>query len=390
MSTKNYENILGDLQSWEAAPNYWMIITMGHYRVFKQKEDNEEPNDPDHTQDLAEMHLSGVQPIITAIHATDLTLGLQQIPTGFHTLIKADNVEYQTSNISVNVDQAIIKWHEHTPLYVIFNLSALQGFHMDADAAEELLSEVLDVSHANSHICRAALIAIETYVLHSVGSIDTDDLWQEWAITSMLPLLLNQLADQAKRCLEGDEPCILDEVISLHYDALRYYNTWHACRGQLQGNLAVILETCFCRQGNDEDMDQAIALQTEVLVLFLIGHTDWFMSLNNLATQLSICFHHRGNDKDLDQAITYLREALALCPVGHIDRSTLSSNLAVQLSSHFEHRGNNKDLEQAITLDREVLALHPVGHTEQSMSLNNLAFQLSTRFEHRGNNKDLK
>ncbi|KAG2139099.1 uncharacterized protein EDB93DRAFT_1298964 [Suillus bovinus] len=34
-STKNYENILGDPQSRETAPNYWMMIATGHYRVFK-------------------------------------------------------------------------------------------------------------------------------------------------------------------------------------------------------------------------------------------------------------------------------------------------------------------------------------------------------------------
>ncbi|KIK32739.1 hypothetical protein CY34DRAFT_100856, partial [Suillus luteus UH-Slu-Lm8-n1] len=39
---------------------------------------------------------------------------------------------------------------------------AKRGFQRDVDAAEELLSEVLDVCHANSHIHRAALLAIET------------------------------------------------------------------------------------------------------------------------------------------------------------------------------------------------------------------------------------
>ncbi|KIK41217.1 hypothetical protein CY34DRAFT_806315 [Suillus luteus UH-Slu-Lm8-n1] len=37
---------------------------------------------------------------------------------------------------------------------------------MDVDAAEELLSKVLDVCHANSHIYGAALLAIKTSTLH--------------------------------------------------------------------------------------------------------------------------------------------------------------------------------------------------------------------------------
>ncbi|KAG2147833.1 CHAT domain-containing protein [Suillus bovinus] len=593
-----------------------------------QKQDNEEPNDPNHTQDPAEMHLSGVQPIITAIRATDLTLGLRWIPAGFHAVIKANGVEYQTSNISVNVDQAVIEWRERIPLphepcskvrvsvyasfelgpmlchgellrtfeisvgelldrsershcrypiifqpkqrevisactslfmrveqqlsdpneaaflclltnpaspdikalalrtdvghrllaryrrmqngrdleqsidhfelalhlcpmnhpyrpAVLFNLAtakfvscqaegryldlddpvslfegaldlrptdhpdrtvtqlylavtllsrfAKRGFQTDADAAKELLSEIVNVCHANSHIHRAAAIAMETCALHSARSINANDLEQEWHARSMLPLSPNQLTDQTQRCLERDEPRALDEVISLHYDALGYYNAGHDCRGRLLNNLALILHTRFERQGNDKDLDQAIALQTEVLALWPVGHTDRFMSLNNLATQLSSRFDHRGNGEDLDQTIALHREALALrpslhnlatqlssrfdhrgngedldeayrteqgsagfmpggagfVPVGHRNRSKSFNNLANQLSSRFRHRGNGEDLDQAIALQREAVALCPVGHTDRSSSLGNLANQLSSRFDHQGNGEDL-
>ncbi|KAG1722063.1 CHAT domain-containing protein [Suillus lakei] len=310
---------------------------------------------------------------------------------------------------------------------------AKRGFQTDADAAEELLNEVLDVCHANSHIHRAALLAIETSALHSARSIDANDPGQEWPAASMLPLSPNQLGDLVKWCMQRDDPGALDEVISLHYDALRYYNTMHACRGQLLGNLSIMLATRFKRRGNDEDLDQATALQREVLALHPVGHTDRSKSLNNLANHLSTHFSHRGNDEDLDQAIALLREALALHPVGHTDRSLSLNNLATHLSTRFSHRGNDEDLDQAIALDREALALRPVGHTgrssslitsrinshplshrgndedldqaialvrealallpvghtDRSLSLNNLANQLSTRFSHRGNDEDL-
>ncbi|KAG2150205.1 CHAT domain-containing protein [Suillus bovinus] len=550
-------------------------------RLRSQKEDNEEPNDPDHTQDLAETHLSGVQPIITAIRATDLALGLRRIPAGFHAVIKADDLEYQTSNISVNVDQAVVEWHERIPLprepcskvrvslyasfelgpmlchgellrtfeisvgelmdrseklhpiifqpkqqevvsactslfltveqqlsdqndaavlcppttpasrdldalalrtdaghrllaqyrraqdsrdleqsinhfehasdicpvdhpcrpAALFNLAsaklvscqaegryldldvpvslfegalelrptghpdrtvtqlhlavallsrfAKRGFQTDADAAKEFLGEVVNVCHANSHIHRAAAIAMETCALHSARGINANDVGQERPAPSRLPLSPNQLFDQARRCLERDEPSALDEVISLHYDALGYYNAGHVCRGQLLGNLAVMLQTRFERRGNDKDLDQGIALQTEMLALCPVGHTDRSASLNNLANKLSSRFHHRGNDEDLDQAIALNREALALRPVGHTDRSMSLSNLALQLSSRFHHRGNGEDLDEAIALNREALALRPVGHTDRSASLNNLANRLSSRFHHRGNGEDL-
>ncbi|KAG1796601.1 CHAT domain-containing protein [Suillus variegatus] len=236
---------------------------------------------------------------------------------------------------------------------------ARRGFETDADTAEELLSDVLDVCHADSHIYRAALTAIETSAAH--GS----------------------------RCLQKDEPRDLDEVISLHYDALVYYNTGHAYRGKLLCNLAVMLVTRFERRGNDKDLDQAIALQTEELALCPVGDPGRSTSLNNLANQLSFRFEHRGSDEDLDEAIALHREALALRPVGHTDRSRSLNNLANQLFSRFDHRGNREDLDQAIALHREALTLFPVGHPDRSGSLHNLATQLSSRFHHRGNDEDL-
>ncbi|KIK33417.1 hypothetical protein CY34DRAFT_813608 [Suillus luteus UH-Slu-Lm8-n1] len=243
---------------------------------------------------------------------------------------------------------------------------AKRGFQTDVDAAEELLNEVLNVSHANSHIHRAALLAIETSALHPAASIDAHDLGQELPAASMLPLSPNQLAHIAARCLRTDDPRALDAVISPHYDALGYYNAMHPCRGQLLNNLSMILSIRFQRRGNAEDLDQAIALEREALALRPVGHTDRSSSLNNLANQLSTRFDHRGNAEDLDQAITLHREALALRPVG-----------------------NAEDLDQAIALHREALALCPVGHTDRSSSLNNLANRLSTRFDHRGNAEDL-
>ncbi|KAG1772373.1 CHAT domain-containing protein [Suillus occidentalis] len=205
----------------------------------------------------------------------------------------------------------------------------------------------------------------------------------------MHPLLPSQLVNKAERCLQRDDPHALDEVISLHYDALGYYNTMHACRGQLLCNLSTMLITRFKRRGNAEDMDRAIGFGREALALCPVGHTDRSHSLNNLAIQLSTRFDHRGNAEDLDQAIALQREALSLCPIGHTDRPKSLNNLANQLSTRFDHRGNAEDLDQAIALHREALALCPVGHTDRPKSLENLANRLSTRFDHRGNAEDL-
>jgi CHAT domain-containing protein/tetratricopeptide (TPR) repeat protein len=271
----------------------------------------------------------------------------------------------------------------------ILSRFAKRRFQTDVDAAEELLSEVLDVCHTSSYTHRAALLVIQTSVLHPAGSILANDLGEERSAASMLPLSPNQLAHLAEWCSRRDDSRALDEVISLHYDALGHYNATHACRGQLLANLSIMLITRFERRGNAEDMDQAIALQREALALHPVGHTDQSKSLNNLANRLSIRFNHQSNVEDLDQAIVLQSEALGLHPVGHKDRSLSLNNLAAQLSTRFDHRGNTEDLDQAVILQREALALRPVGHTDRSSSLNNLANQLSTRFDHQGNGEDL-
>ncbi|KAG2125692.1 CHAT domain-containing protein [Suillus clintonianus] len=541
----------------------------------------EEASYPEHPQDPGEAHLSGVQQIVvTAIRATDLTLGLQRIPAGFHVVVKTHGIEFQTSNKPVHVDQAVVEWNEPillpcepsslvrvsvyasfelgpmlghgevlrtfemsmgelldrseklcprvfqpkqaelvspctsllvtverrcsddncgvlSPLTTVtsgnrkalilradtghhllaryrrrqnsvdldqsikhferasdlcpvddpcrpatlFNLAiakflscqvngtsldldipislfqealalrptghpdrpttqlylaisllsrfAKRGFQTDADVAGELMSEVLEVCHANSHIYRAALLAIDTFALHRVGGMDGHDIGHMQPAASMLPLSPNHLVDRAERCLQRDDPHDLDEVISLHYDALRYYDSMDDRRAQLLNNLANVLSTRFEHRGNDQDLCDAVMLLRDALALHPVGHPDRSKSLNNLAIVLSTHFEHRGNDQDLDDAVMLHRDALALHPVGHPDRSSSLNNLANVLSTRFEHRGNDQDLCDAVMLLRDALALHPVGHPDRSSLLNNLADGLFTRFKHQGNDQDL-
>ncbi|KAG0694586.1 CHAT domain-containing protein [Suillus ampliporus] len=267
---------------------------------------------------------------------------------------------------------------------------AKRGFQTDADAAEELLTEVLDVCLANSHVRRAALLAIETSSLHHPArSTDANALRAEEPIASTLPWSPDELGRRVNLCLQRDDPLALDEVISLHYNALEYYSGTHYCRGQLLDHLGIALHTRFERRGNNQDLDNAIALFREALALHPVGHSDRSASLGNLANSLFTRFEQRGNDQDLDEDIALHREALDLFPVGDTQRSVSLNNLARGLSTRFKHRGNSQDLDKAIALLRETLALHPVGHPQRSMSLNNFAAVLFARFEQRGNVRDL-
>ncbi|KAG1848304.1 hypothetical protein DFJ58DRAFT_729894 [Suillus subalutaceus] len=74
---------------------------------------DEEPSHPEQPQCPGETCIMGVQQVvITAIRATDLTLGFRQILAGFHVVVKTDGAEFQTSNKPVHVDQAVVEWNE--------------------------------------------------------------------------------------------------------------------------------------------------------------------------------------------------------------------------------------------------------------------------------------
>ncbi|KAG1846184.1 CHAT domain-containing protein [Suillus subalutaceus] len=287
----------------------------------------------------------------------------------------------------------------------LLSLFATRGSQTASDAAKGLLSEVLNVCHTNSHIYRAALVAFKTSTLYPARNTDANDLGQKQLAASMLPLSPNQLSLKVAQCLQRDDPHDLDEVISLHYDALGYYNTMHTRQGQVLCNLGVLLQTRFQRRGNGQDINEAVTLLKETPALHPAA-------LSSLANGLFVRFEHRGNVQDLDDAIALHTEtlalvahqsnvqdlddaialhteALALFPVGDLNWFGSLHNLANQLSTHFEHRSNIQDLDQAITLSKEALALLPTNHSNRSKSLNNLANQLSACFKHRFNDQDL-
>ncbi|KAG1844498.1 CHAT domain-containing protein [Suillus subalutaceus] len=186
----------------------------------------------------------------------------------------------------------------------------------------------------------------------------------------------DELVNQVEWCLRTDDPHAVDEVVSLHYDALEYSSATHDQRRLL-------------RQGNSQDLEKAIAFYREALALQLVGHPDRPVSLNNLGSGLSTRFKHQGNDKDLDEAIMLHMEVLSLHSVGHPDRSSSLNILGKNLFTHFEHRGNDQDLNEAIALFREVLSFCPVGDPERFESLCNLGIPLYSRFKHQSKDQDL-
>jgi tetratricopeptide (TPR) repeat protein len=181
----------------------------------------------------------------------------------------------------------------------------------------------------------------------------------------------------------------LDEAISLHREALLLLPAPHLDRSVPLNNLANALQTRFEQRGASNDLDEAISFHREALLLRPAPHPDRSTSLNNLAAALQTRFEQRGASNDLDEAISLHREALLLWPAPYPDRSMSLNNLANALQTRFEQRGASNDLDEAISFHREALLLWPAPHPDRSMSLNNLANALQTRFKQRGSSNDL-
>ncbi|KAG2070866.1 hypothetical protein BDR04DRAFT_1155112 [Suillus decipiens] len=137
-------------------------------------------------------------------------------------------------------------------------------------------------------------------------------------------------------------------------------------------NLATSLQNRFKQRGVISDLDEAIKLRQDALVLRPPGHSDRSTSLNTLANSLADRFEQRGIMSDLDEAIELHRDALLLRP-----------------PTRFKQRGIISDLDEAIELLRAAFVLYPPGHSGRSSSLNNLAVSLRARFEKRDMMSDL-
>ncbi|KAG1832888.1 TPR-like protein [Suillus subalutaceus] len=223
-----------------------------------------------------------------------------------------------------DLDQAIALQREALALHPslnnlanrLFSRFEHQGNDEDLDQAIALQREALALRPVGNDedLDQAIVLHREALALHPVGHTDQS-------------MLLNNLANELSsrfRHRGNDED--LDQAIALQREALALCPVGHT-------NRSSSLKLSHFRGKH--------------WLCTLVGHTDRSMSLNNLANQLCSRFSHQGNDEDLDQAIALHREALALRPVGHTDRSMSLNYLANQLSSRFEHRGNREDLDES-------------------------------------------
>ncbi|KAG1736958.1 hypothetical protein EDB19DRAFT_1004942 [Suillus lakei] len=258
---------------------------------------SEEPSYPEHTQ---ERHLSRVQQVvITAIRATDLTLGLRWITAGFHVVVGADGAECQTSNKPIDVDQAVVEWNERILLpcelsskvwvsvYASFELGPMLGHGELLRTFEISGGELLDRSE-KSH------------------PISFQPKQQEVAspCTSLFMTVEQQLSDEN----DATMLCPLTTLMSSDVDALI-----------LRTDAGHRLLARYCRTQNNGDLDQSLSHFERASDLCPMDHPCHPAALFNLATAKFVSCQVNGTYLDLDIPISLFQDALDLRPTGHPD-----------------------------------------------------------------------
>jgi CHAT domain-containing protein len=182
----------------------------------------------------------------------------------------------------------------------------------------------------------------------------------------------------------------LDEAITLHRELLLLLPQESSERSFYLNYLAESLRERYGESRQAEDLEESIGLYQELLLLLPPEHHNRSLAFNNLANLLVVRYQGPGTLEDLDEGIECHRAALRLRLSGHPAKVGSLGNLAVSLRYRYERSGTLKDLEEAIRLHREVLQLLPQGHRMRDLQLNNFTVPLEYRYKTSGTLKDLE
>ena len=189
----------------------------------------------------------------------------------------------------------------------------------------------------------------------------------------------NALSEQAEA---SDNP---DELISILKEAIQIQKS----DTRLLNQLATALYNRSRSTSQISDLNDAVALHQEVLVLLPETHADRARSLDNFATTLRERAVHNGQLTDLDKAVTLLREVMEMRPAPHEKRPRTLNNLAAAYENRFLLTGQVADLDDSVALLREALSLISKGHPEWALTLTNLGCALDTRYRQTRQSADL-
>ncbi|KAJ7202326.1 CHAT domain-containing protein [Mycena pura] len=223
---------------------------------------------------------------------------------------------------------------------------------------------------------------------------------------------------------QSPDPTTLDMAISIHREALSLRAVSDQRRWTTLEGLSDALLIRYRRNGQEEDLDEALALLEELqkimpnrlvrlcaahLIRFATTTIDASLSLKiqtivlfrklttsetdalellEAGTGLLDGFRAGGNVSDLHAAISMLQKAEDSLPWGHSQRRRSATSLANALRDRFGKEGDITDADKAIALYRDVLTT--ISRSQRGVALRNLANALSERFYKTENMEDLE
>ncbi|KAJ7750699.1 hypothetical protein DFH07DRAFT_746024 [Mycena maculata] len=126
------------------------------------------------------------------------------------------------------------------------------------------------------------------------------DKFHVWAICTLISSVAN-----------------LDRAIQLYHECLVLRPGWHPDWNKPLMNLVIALQTQFGERGDDSDIDSTMELHCASLNLTLGSHLNHWIALTNLAGASWQQFHTKEDLKDLNNnCIRYHCTALNLHPSG--------------------------------------------------------------------------
>ena len=143
-------------------------------------------------------------------------------------------------------------------------------------------------------------------------------------------------------------------------------------------NLGVSLLARFRRRRAPEDLDRAIALFEEAY-RGATSPVERASALNSQANGTSLRHDLTGALADIDQSVALREQAIRVARLGSIDVALYRANLGVDLLKRFELVGSRADLDRAVDEQRAALRLVPPGSADGPRLLAGLADSLARR-----------
>lgn len=229
------------------------------------------------------------------------------------------------------------------------------------------LSSRFNATHRTEDLDRAVLYYIETIKLRPPGN-------------PVRHLSLNNLATTVfKRFQVSKSNAGIDYVqmvLDLFHESLVNGTTNVTQWSVTLTCIGVVMLERAKQTGEKVDVERAIEYHHKSLSIIPKGSSK-HLALSNLGQSLLESFNHTGSQAELEDAIALQRE----CLVMRANYLPALGSLAATLLKRCETTGKVADLDEVITLRRQSLSFRPRGNPDRPASLENLAKALSFRGE---------